>query len=105
MVAPDKQITESLNFGTLPPVKIEITDTYLKVVDSSPNNGETATVLRFSTVGTMTIQQYSVGTAKYLVMVNDTAGARLFVFWTSDLAGAQRFIDAVAALRARAPKS
>jgi hypothetical protein len=102
--APDKQVEESLNLSAFPPAKFEITDTYLKVVEISAYGAGTG-VVKFSAVSAMKLSKLTGSLATYRVEVEDSAGGHLYTFWFNDLGAAQRFIDALAALKVRAPKT
>jgi hypothetical protein len=105
VAAPEKQVEEALNLSAVPPIELEITDTYLKITQVVAGYGANTSSLRFSRVASMKLQRAPGHLGSYYkVMVEDASRADLFTLWSSDLDTAQRFMDALAALVARAKK-
>lgn len=105
VAAPEKQMEEALNLSSFPPYDIEITDVYLKITQVEAGHGTSTSSLRFSSVASMKLQQArGLAGSYYKVMVEDGSGAEVFGIFSSDLDTAQRFMDALAVLVARAKK-
>ncbi|APR75877.1 Hypothetical protein A7982_01224 [Minicystis rosea] len=86
-----------------PPVKVEVTETYVKTVFADVQ--VSTKVVKFSSVSVMKLLE-SNGLYKYrsgyVVELQDASGDTISAFIFKDLANAQRLMDVLAALRTRA---
>jgi hypothetical protein len=103
---PQKELEDVTNLAEAPPLKVEVTDTYLKLVYDNGQYGLSTTLLRFSSISDLKLLKGK-GLYKglYRVEVHDAAGELKFGFGTKDVATAQRLIDALAAARQRVAKA
>jgi hypothetical protein len=100
---PKKDLEEVVQLSRRPPLKVEVTDVYLKVIRDGGSALSTE-ILRFSSVADMKIFKGKGLLDGYVVYVYDASGNRIFLYLATDVASAQRFIDAVAAVSGRAKK-
>jgi hypothetical protein len=98
---PQKALDETVRFGVVVPLKVEVTDAYLKVIYSSESGLETQ-VLRFESVAEMKLVR---GSGWFGVQVFNATGEKLAEVHARDIATAQRFMDALAAAKAKGSKA
>src|SRR6185437_10231344 len=98
---PLKALDETVRFGVFTPVKVEVTDQYLKVVYGS-ESGMEPQVLRYESIAEMKLVR---GSGWFGVQVINPTGVQLTEFRARDITTAQRFIDALAAAKARGSKA
>jgi hypothetical protein len=97
---PLKALDETVRFGVDVPTKVEVTDGYLKVV-YGPDSGLGTQVLRFESIADMRLVR---GSGWFGVQVFNVTGEKLTEYHGRDITTAQRFMDALAAARAKGSK-
>jgi hypothetical protein len=98
---PLKALNETVHFGVHVAMKVECTDAYLKVV-YNPESGLEPQVFRYESVAEMKLIR---GGGGFGVQVFNATGEKLAQFLARDIATAQRFMDALAAAKARGSKA
>jgi hypothetical protein len=91
-----KQLRETLNAQIHPPLKIEITDTDLKIIRDRGGTLQ-VWVIRFKDLGDVTL--YDVRGRYYSVLVLNRNGEQVYKYEGKDRSEAERFVDALHALR------
>ena len=98
---PQKALDETVHFGVFTPLKVEVTDAYLKVIYTS-DSGLEPQVLRYESIADMKLVR---GSGWFGVQVFNPTGVQLTQFHARDITTAQRFMDALAAAKARGSKA
>jgi hypothetical protein len=102
---PQHTLEDLVNIAEAPPLKVEITDTYLKLVYNGGDQGLATTLLRYDSVKELRlVKGKGLASGRYGVQAIDATGSPTFQFTVKDLETAQKFADALAAAVARAPK-
>jgi hypothetical protein len=105
--APEKELEATINLGVDPPVKVEVTDTFVKTIFAG--TGVVTKVLNFSKIASLKLVKSSGPyegimsyDGAYVVEVRDAAGEKIFFLGLKDVDSGQRLIDELEALRVRA---
>jgi hypothetical protein len=103
---PQKELEDVTNLSERPPLKVEVTDAYLKLIYDNGQYGLGTTLVRFSTISELKLMRGK-GLAKgvYMVEAHNAAGDVTFRFYTREEATATRLIDALAAAHQRVAKA
>jgi hypothetical protein len=102
---PQHELEDLVNIAEAPPLKVEVTETYLKLVYDHGDQGLSTTLLRYDSVKSINlIKGKGLFAGRFGVQAMDSSGSPTFQFVVKDLETAQKFADALAAAVARVPK-